>query len=126
MKRLLIGVVLLVGCAPIYVKLAKKVVPKSVQIVVPTVINQISLTFKDGGFEMSQSTVTVMVTGSGVFISPNGHILTCAHLFNVGVSTSMMITASNGISLPGTLIYQDTSKDLALVKVGGQWPYAVL
>jgi S1-C subfamily serine protease len=65
------------------------------------------------------------VGGSGVVISPNGHVLTCAHLFIMG--NQITATLKGGITVPADLIAYDVSKDLALIKLRGDlrgMPYA--
>ena len=54
--------------------------------------------------------------GSGVFISSNGHILTCAHLFE-GIVDRITIEMQNGYIVSGELLNVSYTKDLALVKV---------
>lgn len=108
----------LVGCATEkYVSVSREVTKKTNMIAVETVMEQMILTFTDKGFSVQQATVPVTISGSGVFISRNGHVLTCAHLFSIGVSTTIYVTTANGERLQGRVLYKDEARDLALVKV---------
>lgn len=53
--------------------------------------------------------------GSGVIISPNGYILTAAHL--VRKHGSAAIYLNSGDTLPGQVIRMDSKRDIALIKV---------
>lgn len=124
MKKFILNAVLalvigtIVGCGvERYVSIAKKVTPKANMIAVETVMEEMLITFGEGGINIHQATVPVTLSGSGVFISPNGHILTCAHLFSVGLSTTIYVTTANGDRLQGRVLYKDVARDLALVKV---------
>ena len=69
--------------------------------------------------------------GSGVFISEQGHILTCAHLFPdgetdlwlqmmkaLGVRSEVKVTLKNGVETTKVEVLQvNHSKDLALIKI---------
>lgn len=81
------------------------------------------------------------ILGSGVFITPEGHILTCAHLFQFGDVTifgiplfhfnritSITVIMANGDVMAGEVIALDAGSDLALVKLGyhQKYPYAKL
>jgi S1-C subfamily serine protease len=61
----------------------------------------------------------VRVGGSGVFISKNGHILTCAHLFTNGPVKTVLVERSNGDVQRAEGLAIDVFKDLALIKVTG-------
>lgn len=118
MKKIFVGLLLiLVACGSRYVSLSRKCLPKTVSIEVPTVVEQFTLSFNGEELQLTKSTVTVVVQGAGVFMSSKGHILTCAHLFNVGISTSISVEMSNNTHIPAIVVYQDKDKDLALIKV---------
>lgn len=53
-------------------------------------------------------------TGTGFFISNDGHVLTNSHVIEGSSSISIIL---NGKSLPATLIDHDPSNDIALLKV---------
>jgi len=63
--------------------------------------------------------------GSGVFITSNGHILTCAHLFH-GVTTGISVQTQDETFYGGELLYIDRIRDLALIKIYAdeETPYA--
>jgi len=52
--------------------------------------------------------------GSGFFISPDGHLLTNAHV--VGNAPTLAITLPNGTQCQGAVVDRDKALDLALVK----------
>ncbi len=63
--------------------------------------------------------------GSGVIISPEGHILTNEHV--VRGADELKVTLTNGDEYTGKVIGLDVASDLAVVKIdGGNLPYAVL
>ena len=127
MKKLLLSVMLIAGCSSErYVKVVDDTYDKAVMIAVPTVVEQLALTPTERGQEVVKSTVTINYRGAGVMISPNGHILTCAHLFDGGAYAAIIVTLSNGIEIPATLVYQDQGRDLAMLKITGRYPYAQL
>jgi ankyrin repeat protein len=59
--------------------------------------------------------------GAGVILSPNGLIVTCAHLVTRSESgdTSLQVTLLNGKKLNAKLINSDESRDLAILGVDG-------
>lgn len=63
--------------------------------------------------------------GSGVLISPYGHILTCAHLFDSKkqlIEVRLFQDPENPVV--AELIIMDVYKDLALIKIARRTPYA--
>lgn len=63
--------------------------------------------------------------GSGFFVSPDGVIVTNAHV--IGNRQSVTVTLSDGRSIETSTLYVDSERDLALVKVpGGNYPYLKL
>lgn len=66
------------------------------------------------GDESTDKTGTYM--GTGVFISSNNHILTCAHLFDHGRVTGITVCNENGDCGPADLLGMDTKRDLALLQ----------
>ena len=54
--------------------------------------------------------------GTGIIISPDGYILTNAHVVS-GASTVTVSTSSSGKALSATVIGADTAHDVALIKV---------
>lgn len=107
MKFFLSGLLLtlVVGCNP-KVQVAKYASPAVVHIEAPMKIK----------FFNSDDALTIKVQGSGVFISKEGHILTCAHV--VTKSTSVIVSIMNGTTAyQGTVLSSDPTRDLALVKI---------
>jgi serine protease Do len=130
MKRILfICALLFAGCGrkDKYVNLVNEAENKTVMIEVPMIVREIHFILKKEGLQVQSSTVTVKVQGSGVFVSPKGHILTCAHFFENGkLAGTVMAVLRNGTRLPVKVLCVDPTKDLALFKVEGAHPYAVL
>lgn len=63
-------------------------------------------------------------SGAGVFISPYGHILTCAHLFHGSPDKyNINILTYNDQSYDAELLSIDTRRDLALLKIDAHTPY---
>lgn len=133
MKKLIlaaIGLVLMVGCTvqEHFLRLTRQVEPKAVMIAVDTVAQRMVFHIEDGDLTIQIETAPVTVYGSGVFISPNYHILTCAHLFTVGPVNGIRVMDITGKIIPAELLYKSVDKDLALVKIASTsfTNYAVL
>ena len=102
-----------------YTAVVKEVLPTTVTIEVETDIPLFAM--------FPEITVPGKVMGAGVYVSPNGHILTCAHLFTVGPNKRITVTDHFGRQFEATLLYGDEHKDLAMLKVeSGVNDYAVL
>lgn len=100
-----------------YVKVVANAVPKTVSITCNL------------SKEVNGETKHAAIRGAGAFISPNGHILTVAHLFNVDATyDSIIVTRYSGVAVPAVLLYKDTRRDLALLKIESIWwtPYLKL
>ena len=130
MKRYLVGLFLLLGaCGGLrgrYIGLADQTMPKTVMLSVESIVPQISLYVDQDGFlGVKESTVTVHFLGAGVAISNNGHILSCAHLFNTGDVRKIEASLQDGTTVQAVLIYKDDAKDLSLVKINCHhvWDY---
>ncbi len=64
-------------------------------------------------------------TGSGVIIAPDGYILTNNHV--VHQAKQLMVTLTNGTTLPATQVGVDPATDLAVIRAEGSGlPYATL
>ncbi len=78
----------------------------------------------DSNVEISTETVTTSTfygqyvtdgAGSGVIISSDGYILTCAHV--VSGSTSVTVTLSDKTEYPATIVGSDEQTDIAVLKI---------
>jgi ankyrin repeat protein len=68
-------------------------------------------------------------TGTGFFVSPNGHILTCAHVVaptvrkrsgkKPEVSDKIWVRVPDGSTQEATRLYCDTASDVAVVRIDG-------
>lgn len=94
-----------------FVKVVDKVMPSVVEIHVTG-----RMDFDFFGMQITQK---VQILGSGVFITSNGHILTCAHLFNQFKGPiQISITSPNGDTVAGTIVKVGKKVDLAVLKAG--------
>lgn len=109
-----------------YVEVAEYVQDKTVMIEVPTIAKKIFFRIEDSKLSVETATVPVTMYGSGVFVTPRGHILSCAHVIDHKLTSPIIATLSNGTTVAATVLYQDDDKDLALLKVEGEYPYADL
>lgn len=68
------------------------------------------------------------ISGSGVFISPNGHILSCAHLFRHDYRVDyVLVHDAYGIEYGAEILSVDNKNDLSLLKVDARiWNFAYL
>ena len=89
-----------------YVNVAKQSIPKTVMVYIA-----VKYTNLDG------KELKGMYLGSGVFVSPNGHVLTAAHLFNNKEITGITVKCFNDYAYGATLLYKDNFRDLALLKI---------
>jgi len=98
-------------------KVAKAGLPKAVMLQV--YMKEPTIVIKLGKLEIYRSTTTTIrqYLGSGVFISPTGHILTCAHLFDSGDVVGITAKTYDDRIHSAELLYQDARKDLALIKI---------
>jgi len=119
--RLLSFAVMLVSCGFIvhqitpqkdkFVRPVEQVMPAVVEIRVQGTIEL------DGGIIAYSHKVAVM--GSGVFISGDGYVLTCAHLFrDFATIESVTIMSPNGDTVSGSIVKIASKADLAVVKAG--------
>lgn len=116
------------GCAERepFVRVAEENTAKSTSIYVSVIAEFYTLTIEKGKFKIEKSTAPATYAGAGVFITPNGHILTCAHLFNDAVITGITVCQQDGTCQGGQVLFKDDRRDLALVKVEGPTPYVRL
>lgn len=125
MKRvlsILFSVVMIAGCAPKKTLLVRRVaeaLPKSVMVYVPLEVTMLGKPQPDA-----------MVMGTGVFISPRGHILTCNHLlvdeviafFGTEIGRAKhknlaVVVQYNGDTQAAEILSVDPAHDLALLKI---------
>lgn len=111
-----------------FVQLAATTQVKSVAIYVKTVVPVIKFNVEGSDLTVTKTTATVKITGSGVFITPNGHVLTCAHLFTEGRIKDIQVVQSDGTAEKGEVLFKDVKADLALLKIKAYYklPYAIL
>jgi serine protease Do len=123
-QTVLIAALLMTGCGPRerYVKIAQEVTPKAVMIEVAAVTTKVSIGIDEDGLKVEESTVPVRVRGSGVFISPNGHILTCAHLLWFQKVNDVIIIEYSGMTYKAEILFQEDRLDLALLKINPDKP----
>ncbi|MHC4600190.1 MAG: S1C family serine protease, partial [Planctomycetota bacterium] len=63
--------------------------------------------------------------GSGALVSPEGHILTCAHVSEPG--ERMTVILSDGREYPARRLGKNSKNDYAMIKIdGGPYPYFTL
>ncbi len=120
----ILSVFLLGGCAANerFVKVAEDAIPKTVSIKVTTLIEQTTIDFGPEGFTVTTSTAVVMFGGAGVFVSPNGHVLTVEHLFDEGKILAITVCQSDDTCQGAEILEKDARKDLALIRVEGPTP----
>lgn len=109
------------------VNLVDESLPKTVMLSV--VVKEPELVIKFGSVEVYRSTTMVVnrYIGSGVFITPNGHILTCEHLFSERQILSITAKTFDEYEYPAELLVAEERRDLALVKVNTwKYPYATI
>ncbi len=87
-----------------FVAVAEKAVPKTVMIYTAVEVT------------VGTDTFNRTFAGSGVFISENNHILTCAHLFDEKKVLGITVCNSMGICAPADLLAMEPDKDLALLQ----------
>lgn len=105
-----------------FVKPIKKVMPAVVEIQVigmvphPLIVLLDSLTGEDNS-DNPDSWVRAGVLGSGVYVSPKGYILTCAHLFEPFKKVlSINVTNYKEEAVAGTIVSVGEKVDLAVIK----------
>lgn len=132
MKRLIaslaFGALLLAGCATTerFVRVSREVVPKTVDIHVYGIAEQLVFKIEGDKFIIEKATVPVHVEGAGVFVSPNNHVLTCAHLFWLNEVTGISVCDSGGTCTAGEVLHKEDNLDLALIQANftAPTPYA--
>ena len=119
----------LIGCSDSGKKLVpivQEALPKTVMLTVITVVDVLVITVEGDKLKGEVKKATVQYRGAGVYISPTGHILTCAHMVDEGEVQDVLITQYDGIVMKADILYKDSNRDLALLKVNIYSPYAKL
>lgn len=81
--------------------------------------------FNYGGGFFGQQDQYETSLGSGVFITSDGYILTCAHV--VDGASAVKVTLSDNTTLDATIVGSDTETDIAVLKVeGNNFSYSTL
>ena len=61
--------------------------------------------------------------GSGVLISADGYIVTCAHVVAQAADPGVKVTLVDGSTLPAAILFSDEDADLALLKITRPEPF---
>lgn len=82
--------------------------------------------FLDENFEGYNNVIPRKGSGSGVIIDASGHLLTNQHV--IGGADEIMVTLSDGKKVKATIVGQDESSDLAVLKIptSGSIPFVPL
>lgn len=121
MKRIILGCLfVLLGCtSERYTTLSKELLPKTLCLEVRANIKQTVMMIIPDGFTVQESTVNATFFSSGVYISPYGQFLSCAHIVPDGVISSMTACTYFGQCYPFEILSVDKSKDLLLGRIEG-------
>jgi putative serine protease PepD len=66
-------------------------------------------------------------SGSGVIISPDGHVMTNAHVVSLGTEEpAIRVTMSDGRLFPATVVGRDVLSDIAVLKIAFDGPFTVI
>lgn len=108
-----------IGCAPKehLVKLSEQTLPKTTTITVIGITERVFLEFDgDSTFSIEKATVAVKVTGAGVYISENNHVLTCDHLFTLLSISSVTVCDYSDNCYAAEIVFREPNLDLALLR----------
>lgn len=108
------------------VPLAEEALPKTVMLNVFSVVDALKITVENDKLKMEVVKALVQFRGSGVYVSPTGHILTCDHMVSYGDVKDVLITQYDGTMMKAEILYKESRVDLALLKVNIKSPYARL
>ena len=70
----------------------------------------------EGGY-FGQTEGEITGVGTGMIIDSRGYILTNSHVVLDGIATKMEVSLSNGEEVSGSLIWNDSGLDLAIIKI---------
>ena len=104
------------------VHLSDEVIPKTVDIHVSGIAERTVVSIDSEGFHISKATVAVTIGGSGVFVSPNNHVLTCAHLFWLPVITGITVCRDDNNCTSAEVLSKQDNIDLALIQTYFETP----
>ncbi len=68
----------------------------------------------------------VQSLGSGALISPEGYIVTCAHVVEGAANLKIKVTLSDGSEYQAKTISSDSDRDLAVIKIEDKKPFPFL
>ncbi len=135
MKSLLRGAVIFIalllgtiGCTAKerYVRVVEKIQPQAAMVEVQTIATITQMTISARGIEINSSTVPVKYAGSAVFLTTDGTLLTCAHLFDTPYPSTVTVITSDGHKHRAHVLNAEFDRDLALVRVTGKFEAATL
>ena len=78
-------------------------------------ISTVSTEYRQSIFGTQQG--TVQGSGTGFIVDENGYILTNSHVVDNGNSSQITVDLYDGSEYPGTVLWSDSSLDLAIVKI---------
>ncbi len=78
-------------------------------------ISTVSTEYRQSIFGTQQG--TVQSSGTGFIVDENGYILTNSHVVDNGNSSQITVDLYDGSEYPGTVLWSDSSLDLAIVKI---------
>lgn len=100
---------------------------KTVMVYTTADVEQLNLKFTKDGVKIEMSTRTITVLGAGVYISPNGHVLGCAHVVDFKKIRRVIVRDNWGNEVEAEVLFKDVRKDLSVLKVPlKRTPYARL
>lgn len=89
--------------------IAEKVMPSVVG------ISTVSMEYRQSLFGVQQGTVEG--SGTGFIVDENGYILTNSHVVDNGETSDITVDLYDGSTYTGTVLWSDSSLDLAIVKI---------
>jgi S1-C subfamily serine protease len=123
----LFGVILLFPEKPTKVKVAEDTLPKVVNVSAKFIVKRTVMTYdaKTQTISFKEIETPTTILGSGVFITKNGHILTCAHVLQVSSKPlGVEIETYPGQVFPATILNISAKSDLAVLKIETSTPTA--
>jgi len=93
----------------------QRAIDRTVKIETLVAVEQTIVTIDNTGIHEQTITATGTFVGAGAFITPRGHILTCAHLFTTGKVLNVNVMDSKEYEVKADILYVDKARDLALL-----------